>query len=490
MKKMRSIIIMFLVLCMIVSVAGCKKEPAESSKPDNTISSNKNNDDSNPSDDASSDDVTSSENSTTLDNTTSEDTVSSGSTSSDVENNKPVSTGKWQQNKFYLSTIWPYAYTGDTAEKRIKSVSLCKEAGLNLVEIPIMPEEDVLNYCDETGIDVIAGTSFRGVGTGNDVIWNENSVKNEIYELYHHKSIIGYAVWDEVGKDKLEKANQLTNLVNKYDPARLAFSCLFPSYGVYNWNAGVTGGNWQDSTYYKYVEDYIKIVDPQVLSFDYYPFILDNSLNINIRDWYRDMGLYRKFSLQYNKPFWYYIGTVDGEENDNVTDSQVRSQLNISLAYGAKTISYFCTPSYLYDKNTFEKTERFDRATELNKQAMAMGNFLFDKTGTEIYHYGLKNQAHYDEIYFLNDIANSDLIEEVVASDGMIISMFKDAEGNDYMMVVTKNLKSKSAIEIKLRGNKSVALLDNTTGKLSTAYTTDLIEHKFIPGEAAIFAIK
>ena len=364
------------------------------------------------------------------------------------------------------------------------------EAGLNLLEVQLNPTKAVVEHCDDIGVDILYGANFRNVGTSNTIIWNENTVREEIYNWYDHKSIIGYYCWDEVAKDKLEKANQLKTIVNKYDPAKLAFSCLFPSYGVVNWNEGTTGGNWQDSSYYKYVEDYIKIVDPQVLSFDYYPFILDDSLNINIRDWYRDMGLYRKLSLQYNKPFWYYIGTVDSKEKDNVTDSQVRCQLNISLAYGAKMISYFTTTDYLYDEDTFEKSERFDKATELNRQAMAMGNFLFDKTGTAIYHYGLKNQGYYDEIYFLDDVANSNLIEEVVASDGMIISMFKDSAGNDYMMVVTKNLKSKSAIEIKFNSQKSVSLLDNSTGELGVAYTTDLIEHKFIPGDAAIFAIK
>ncbi len=506
MKKLRSLIALFLVMCMLVSFAGCKKKPSTEDSSSAIISSQDTStqpDEQDESTDQSSDDenaeidnsdtpISSSNPGPFVDNSYADDESSDQqSTATDVLKG-PVSTGKWKQKEFYLSTIWPYAYGATDDAKKKKAIDLCKEGGLNLVELAIgsTNQETLLDYCDEIGMNVLAGSKFKSAGTAANVLWNEAIVRDEIYRIYDHKSVIGYLTWDEIAKDKFETANKLLGLVNKYDPARLAYSCLFPSYGVYNWDAGTTGGNWSDSSYYKYVEDYVKICDPQVLSFDYYPFILDNSSVVNMRDWYRDLGVFRKFAIQYNKPFWYYIGTVDGDEKDNITDAQVRYQLNVSLAYGAKYISYFCTTDYMYDGDTFEKSDRFENAKALNQTAMKMGQFLFDKTGTALYHYGLKDTEYYNDIYFLDDISKSDLIGEVVASDGMIISMFKDANGNEYMMVTTKNLKSKSAVEITLKSEKTVQLLDNSTGKLGEEYKTSLIKHKFIPGEAAIFAIK
>lgn len=494
MKKVQSFTALLLVMCMFFSLVGCKSESTTQKSNSNSVSS-QDPVTSSDLDSENKDGVSSDETSTTsnpqLDTVyTSNDHVSSKQQDTEEVNKGPVSTGKWEQKEFYLSTIWPYAYGATDDIQRKKAIALCKEGGLNLVEIAFSPSNELLNYCDEIGINALIGSQFRSAGTAADVQWNESLVMSEIYKYYNHKSLIGYLAWDEIAFDKFDRASKLMKLINKYDPTRLAYSCLFPSYGVYNWDAGSTGGNWEENTYYKYVEDYIKICDPQVLSFDYYPFILDNSSVINIRDWYRDLGLFRKMSLKYSKPFWYYIGSVNGKEKVNVTDAQVRSQLNISLAYGAKYISYFCTTDYMYDGDTFEKTDKFDNAKALNQTAMKMGQFLFDKTSTAVYHYGLKDTEYYNEIYFLDSIENSALISDVVASDGMIISMFKDGAGNEYMMVVAKNLKSKSAIEITLKSERNVALLDNSTGKLGETYKTNLIKHKFIPGDAAIFAIK
>ena len=515
-KQFKAFVSLLLVLCFVLSLASCKEKSKSVNK---TKKGKNNNNTSSYTGEVSSDtpeNVSSVENevSSKIDNTPNKKEVTKSedyskmphydnnyssveSSNSNPQNseqdNRPVSTKKWRQDKFYLSSCWPYAYSAGSLDQKTKSIDLCKECGLNLVELPINCSDDVLSYCDKAGINAIAGSSFfQSSALGSTPIWNDTVVKNEIYKIYKHKSVIGYYYWDEIGKDSMNKAKNLKNNINKYDPARLAYSCLFPSYGIINWGESLGGGQWGDNSYYNYVKDYLDVVDPPVLSFDYYTFALDKSLNINIRDWYRDLGLYRKFSLEYNKPFWNYIGTDcmnDGGEFTNI--AQTRVQLNIALAYGAKTISYYTTVKYLYDEKNFEKTEFFEDVKKENKKAMAMGNFLFDKTGTEIYHYGLKNtlENDYSEIYFLDDISKSKIIESVVASDGMIISMFKDKNNKQYMMVVTKNLKSKSAIEITLKGNKKVSTFNTSTKKLENPTTTNMITYKFLPGEAVIFSI-
>ena len=67
-----------------------------------------------------------------------------------------------------------------------------------------------------------------------------------------YQCVEGYFVWDEPARETFEKAQELRKLYKKYDPSRLAYSCVYPSYGVYNWTGSQI--DWSNSAYARYID--------------------------------------------------------------------------------------------------------------------------------------------------------------------------------------------------------------------------------------------
>ena len=390
-----------------------------------------------------------------------------------------MSTGSWKQDKFYLSTFVPTSTDGADTKNAIK---LCKEAGLNLVEVNSISDA---RYCDEIGIN-----SIIDLGKWN----NPNYSQAELYDIMWNSSfvhsIVGYYTWDEVNTNSINDAASKNAFVKKYDPARLAYSVIYPSYANVTWNT--------DYSYDEYVKDYLDTVNPEVLAFDYYPIQAHglNSSNVNDVmkcDWWRDMGLMRKMSNDYNKPFWYYVQSVDITTSiGNIPQSQIALQLYSGLAYGADYLSYYMAPGYLYSMDGREKTERFEEGAALNKKIVNIGNLLLGKKSEKIYHTGFSLIENWnnklDDKFYLDKISSSELISS--APDDLIISQFSGDNGEKYLVVVNKNYNNTASGKLKLKASKSVSLFDAQNGTTSNLGSVSDIPLNIPAGEGVVYIIK
>ncbi len=421
----------------------------------------------------------------TSSNKTTSTTATSVSTTTSTSATKdpyaPISTGEWKQDQFYLSS----GYT-DYNEKLVR---LSKEAGYNLMIFESDKNdsriESTLDVCDEIGMKALL--SYVVGGGGAAPAFNEAMIRNTIKKYSHHKSLYGYNYWDEMTPEAFSTSGKLLqSYFKKYDPAKLAYSCLLPSYGPLAWDTQ----QQEASEYLKYVEDYLKIVDPDTISFDYYPHAVGNS--ITTHDWYRDMGLYRVMALEYNKPFWYWYQSVDmnnapNYSATNITEAQIRVGMYTGLAYGAKGLIAWLGRGYAFDREG-NKLARFNECKNLNAEVMTVGQYLFDKTTTKIYHTGLPG-GNYNEIYYLDDLTASDLIAS--ASNGLIISIFEDGKTDtQYMLVVNKNYSFMHGGTIKLKGAHKIQQLNAKNGKLTVvADSSDSLSLSLAKGNGVLYVI-
>lgn len=76
--------------------------------------------------------------------------------------------------------------------------------------------------------------------------------------------------------EQFENTAKIKQAFQKFAPQKLAFSCIYPSYGKYDWASG---------RYPIYVDTYLKTVDPPILSMDYYPYTDKNSQMIGNNLW-------------------------------------------------------------------------------------------------------------------------------------------------------------------------------------------------------------
>lgn len=340
-------------------------------------------------------------------------------------------------------------------------------------------------YCEQLGMKAILDL---GKWDGTD--YNES----ELYDIMRNSSslnsVIGYYTWDEVPSWALEEAKAKNAFVKENYPKRLAYSIILPSYGNVTWNT--------DYSYDEYVKDYLDIVNPEVLAFDYYPMhahslTTSNVDNVMNCDWWRDMGLMRKMSNEYNKPFWYYVESVDIETSVvDLTQSQIALQLYAGLAYGADYLSYYMAPGYLYSMDGREKAERFEEGAKLNKSIVNIGNLLFGKKSEKIYHTGFGFIENWnnklDDKFYLDRISASDLISS--APDDLIISQFAGDNGEKYLVVVNKNYNKSASGTLKLKTSKSVSLFDAQNNTKNILGNISKISLNIPAGEGVVYIIK
>ena len=146
----------------------------------------------------------------------------------------------------------------------------CTAEGFNLLELGWASHEqaeEALRICEELGVSLLY-QDFSLYG-GMQQYHMERSSKNaEIRAVTDHvkpyKRTAGYYIWDEpYMDDQLYEARRLVDLFQRQDPDRLPFTVAIPSY-----NDKFT---WENGTFADYLERYCTIIDPPVLSLDYYP---------------------------------------------------------------------------------------------------------------------------------------------------------------------------------------------------------------------------
>lgn len=404
------------------------------------------------------------------------------------EGTDPPAT-EWQQKEFILSTFFALPGSGNaTAYRRI--LTKTKAAGLNLVELPFISAtalDVAVRVAEEVGIKVLAQdhSVFSGIGKESPV-FKEQDVINRINSLKRFNMLEGYYVWDEPFEVDFEKVKQLNDVFRKNDPARLPFSVIFPSYGVYNWESGAY--NWDDNSYTRYVNNFLDKVDPAVLSFNYYPYRTNTAeASLITNDLWKDFGYIRKKALERHKNLWYYFQAVsllpDVESIMNL--ERIRAQMYGALAYGVKGLSYYNTHGSLLDVNG-EETSMYNDLVALNSEVKNVGNFLFDKIPEKLYHTGLNAQNN--TAYFLDKISESDLIAS--APDHLIIGVFSGIGSKKYILVTNKSHDTRVSGSIGLKRNIKIGVFDKKINKENDLNETlNALDVNLLPGDAILYVL-
>lgn len=394
----------------------------------------------------------------------------------------------WTQKEFVLSTFFALPGSGDPNLYR-RILTDTKNAGINLVEIPFIAPSALmvaLNVAEEVGVKVLAQNQeiYSGIGGESPVI-NKDLIEKEVNLLNRFKMLEGYYVWDEPFEANFESVKKINKILRDSDPKRLAFSTLFPSYGVYNWEEGEY--NWENNTYAQYVSKYMEEVDPVILSFNYYPF-RDNKEETNLiqNDLWRDFGYIRQKAIEYDKPLWYYFQAVSIDPNHPgvMNLERIRAQMYAALAYGVKGLSYYTTHRSLLT-TTFEKSAMYNDLSILNNEVKNIGNFLLHTRSEKIYHTGLNSTLQAG--YFCDSFLESTILNE--APDNLIIGiLIKD----DTRFVVVTNKDHGKSVSGKLKFNQdyTVSIFNPSTNSTSSSLFTSEMNISLEAGGIAVFVLK
>lgn len=104
--------------------------------------------------------------------------------------------------------------------------------------------------------------------------------------------------------------------------------------------------------YEKYVEDYFDIVDPDIISYDFYPFVRNMNDSVEtekeLRDrFFRNMNIIRREALERDYPYFAFVQTFSTEKSGLTetmalpSESDLRMNVYALLAHGYKGINFF-----------------------------------------------------------------------------------------------------------------------------------------------------
>ena len=355
---------------------------------------------------------------------------------------------KYRQERFIIST-----FRADTDDLR-RGIPEAKELGFNLVEFGWVPPErslECITACEEAGIDGIFQNwkAFGGFqetkGMGGI---DEEELKKYLAHTKKFRHVAGYYVWDEpLADEKIRAAAEQVALIESMDPERLPFTVAIPSY-----NATHT---WENGLFPEYLRKYADVIEPAVMSLDYYPFSprrQEPADQLDSCKLFLDIALLRRIALEKEMPMWFYFQSQDDPAHGtyfNLAPEKLRMQQYNAILYGAKGLqNYNIFEGALNKDGTRGPLYWFTK--ELNHRSAMWGKTLMALTSKHVFHSPevLKDNPCFDP--FRESLSASKVLLPGDLPFRCSVGEFEDAEGNVYLFIQNRDYYEKRPFTLQL----------------------------------------
>ncbi len=299
----------------------------------------------------------------------------------------------------------------------------------------------------------------------------------------NHPALAGYFLRDEPSREQFPELGEWARRIQSVDSIHFCYLNLFPNYA----SADALG----TETYQQHVNLFIKEVPLQLLSFDHYPIIKDETGTIVLREeYYENLEIFADEARKAGKPFWAFALTVAHDPYPIPTMGELRLQVFSNLAYGAQGIQYFTywTPNrYLdfifyegpIDLETGKRTVVYDRIKEMSREIKNLSDVFLNANVLSI--------AHTGEEIPKGTIRLQKLPEKIKVLEtkgmGAIVSVL---EKRDKQFLVIVNRDFKNSLNVKIEGDPSLQrVLKDGTYVPANAYVSTL---EVDPGDLLIYS--
>lgn len=296
-----------------------------------------------------------------------------------------------------------------------------------------------------------------------------------IEQVRNHPALYAYHLKDEPGAGAFPQLGRLVEYLRQRDPRHLAFINLFPTYAS-NEQLGTTGD--VVTAYRAYLQQYLKIVKPGLLSYDHYH-LLKNS---DGGQYFLNLAIIRETALKAGLPFINIIQACDSPSEGwrEPGEHEIRWLMNTSLAYGASGISHFrydvglCkdadTPNFLYWP-----------VTRMNRDFLAMATELQGLKSLNVHHCG---QVAMGGVALPKD---SLFKVEPLPQEILLGTFGKSAKKPGHVVVV--NLNYKSVVTTTVTGPGPLEIFHAPTKTWSKSPGVNRANLDLIPGGATLIRL-
>ncbi len=341
----------------------------------------------------------------------------------------------WRQQEFLLSA-WspPYAWYPPPYDEQV--FDYYHKANFDVV-LWVAPTDEAMAMVEKFNMkclliitNLVGGDAYLRADDDNfpPVITNEMLANlDPVIEKYrHHPNVIGYFIVDEPRTPAFQNLGKVVNYLRKKDPTRLGFINLFPG---------------DDDEYDQYVESFLDITRPELLSYDRYIFH-------NGRDgdyYFYNLATIRKWAMRYDIPFCNIIQAI-GTDAYNLNwrtpnEAEHRWLVYTSLAYGVKALIWFHWHADWGVTGSPDRDQIFTSLQKVNAEINRLGPHLLNLKSLGVYHTGTGRSGG-------QSLPIDSWVESGTPDANLIIGFFKDEANHDFVMVT--NASYRDSVESRL----------------------------------------
>jgi hypothetical protein len=300
-----------------------------------------------------------------------------------------------------------------------------RECGLNIAGF--VPPSG-LDMCHAAGLKaIVSDARTSGYDWTNVDADTARQQVTEVVELVKdHPAVYGYYLRDEPTAAFFPGLATVSNVIKELHPGAWPYINLFPNYA----DTGQLGTPAYDA----YLEKFIEVCQPPILSYDHYALLEGGGMRDN---YFANLEAVRQAGLKHKLPTWNIISTVACLNYREATPADLRFQVFTSLAYGMRGIGYFkyfAAPVGNFRSAPIDhfghKTPTWDMLRNINLQVEKLAPTLLKLSSDRVYHFG--------------DVPSGCTgpdDESLVANLGgkMLVGDFTHEDGARYVMVVNKD---------------------------------------------------
>ena len=216
----------------------------------------------------------------------------------------------------------------------------------------------------------------------------------------------------------------------------------------------IGAGGWK---YEDYLDQYVKICNPPVISYDNYSVREGGRLDENF--FFSNIESVRNKSLQSGIPFWNVVLSNAHFNYPEPSDATLSIQVYSTLAYGGKGIGWFTyyTPNAgnyrLAPVDRFGyRTKTWEMIRHINLQIHALAPVYCKLKSINVFHTGNIPQT-------CQGIDSAQLVE-TISDASFLVGEFTDTGGKPYIMVVNKNMQSSVNFDVQFKEKGRVMLIN------------------------------
>lgn len=390
----------------------------------------------------------------------------------------------WQQDNFVLST-----FAARAANMR-DAVENCAEAGFTMLELGWASHdqaEEAVRLCEGLAIDLLYQdfSRFGGMQERNiERKGSRESIKAVVDSLRCYRHTVGYYIWDEpYHDDELSETRRLVDIFEREAPHALPFTVAIPSYNnIYR---------WENREFEPYLERYVTVIDPPVLSLDYYPIGLpgyteDKQLD-NSHMWC-DLGAMRKFGRKYGIPLWFYYQGVPMHGFEGFTFPMVRMMMYAAAMYGVKGLQQYTAVGSVIDEEG-KKGPFFEEQKRIHSELKALGRTLMALENEHVFHDSELLSQCGDYAEYAEAIEESGLIGGALPKR-VSVGELSDAYGNKYLLVLNRDYERRVEAEIPLIRRSRIYEVSRSDGRQYELDVSDRLVLELDKGDAALLRIQ